>query len=190
MMENLRKEVEDSKTRYNALTEELTSARIEQKDIDLTVQQKQERLKGLQGQMMAIKTNKEYDALFSEIDKLKEDITDLESRGLELLELIENNEKEIAGMEDQMSNVTKVNTEQLSSLQEQIDSVGSKIESKEAGTASRSPIKSASVLFPPMNVFGKVRAVPQWSRLKKRACGACYKSLPPQRIQEFVRVSG
>ncbi len=184
MMENLRKEVEDSKTKYGTLKDELSSARIEQKDIDLTVQQKQERLKGLQGQMMAIKTNKEYDALISEIDKLKEDITDLDSRGLELLELIENNEKEIAGMEDQMSSVEKVNTEQLSSLQEQIDSVGSKIQSKETERKQVADKvgKRARATYERIRKGKGGAAV---VAVKKRACGACYKSLPPQRIQEI-----
>lgn len=184
MMENLRKEVEDSKTRFETLQGELSSAKVEQKDIDLTVQQKQDRLKELQGQMMAIKTNKEYDALVSEIDRLKEDITDLESRGMELLELIENHEKEMAGLNEQLQNIEKVNTDQLNSLQEQIDSVGSKISDmqKEREHLADKVGKRARSAYERIRKGKGGAAV---VAVKKRACGACYKALPPQKIQEI-----
>lgn len=184
MMENLRKEVEDSKNRFETLQGELSSAKVEQNDIDLTVKQKQERLKELQGQMMAIKTNKEYDALVSEIDKLKDDIGQLETRGLELLEIIENNEKEMSGLKEQLDSIEKVNEDQLKSLQEQIDSVGAKIDDKqkERKELADQVGKRARLVYERIRK-GKGGAVVV--AVKKRACGACYKALPPQKIQEI-----
>ena len=184
MMENLRQEVDESKSRFEVLQSELTSAKLEQNDIELTLQQKQERFKALQGQMMAIKTNKEYDALISEIDKLKADMGGLEARAVELLGLIEKNEKEINGLGEQIASVEKVNTEQLSSLQEQIDSVGSKIQIKEAERkhlADQIGKRAISVYERIRKGKGGAAVV----AVKKRACGACYKALPPQRIQEI-----
>ncbi|MEZ5360400.1 MAG: C4-type zinc ribbon domain-containing protein [Candidatus Zixiibacteriota bacterium] len=184
MMENLRKEVEDSKSRFDTLQSELSSAKVEQKDIDLTVQQKQERLKELQGHMMAIKTNKEYDALVAEIDKLKDDISQLDSRGLELLEKIESHEKEINGLQEQLESIEKVNGEQLNSLQEQIDSVGAKISNKQKEReelADQVGKRARSVYERIRKGKGGAAVV----AVKKRACGACYKALPPQKIQEI-----
>ncbi|MCK5125913.1 MAG: hypothetical protein KAR42_06630 [candidate division Zixibacteria bacterium] len=184
MMENLRNEVEDSKTKFDTLKSELSSARIEQKDIELTLQQKNDRLKELQGHMMAIKTNKEYDALVSEIDKLKSDIGDLESRGLVLLELIEGNENEIKGLEEKLGSVDKINSEQLTSLQTQIDSVGSKVSTKEK---ERTEL-AGQIGKRALSVYERIRKGKGGAAVvavKKRACGACYKALPPQRIQEI-----
>ena len=184
MMESLRREIEESERKLEEIRDVLTHARLEQKDVDVQLQQKQERLKGLQGRMMAIKTNKEYDALVSEIDQIKREISNFETRGVELIEIIEGNEKELAELDEKVSGIRGVNDRQLASLQEQIDSVGTKISEKE--------LERKDLL----NHINK-RAISVYERIrkgrggavvvavKKRACGACFKSLPPQRIQEI-----
>jgi predicted nucleic acid-binding Zn-ribbon protein len=184
MMENLKREKTDLSERVSSLKEELTAALLEQKDIEISLAGKQERFKTLQGQMMSIKTNKEYDALVSEIDKIKSDISEMENRGIELLEIIENNEKELGGLDGQLKNIEDTNNTQLKSLQQQIDSVGSKIEGRD---------KERQSLVKQINK----RAISAYERIrkgkggaavvavKKRACGSCYKALPPQKIQEI-----
>ena len=184
MMENLRKEISDTENKLTAVTDSLTAARLEQKDVEITLKEKQEKLKALQARMMAIKTNKEYDALVSEIDKIKSDIDTLENRAMELMENIETWEKKSDGVNGQASKVRKMNEEQLASLQEQIDSVGSKIKIKEeerqelVGKINRRAI----------SVYERIRRGKGGAAVvavKKRACGACFKALPPQRIQEI-----
>ncbi len=59
------------------------------KSLELEVATKQEELKKLQSQMMSIKTNKEYDALISQIDAVKEAIGGKETQALELIEKVE-----------------------------------------------------------------------------------------------------
>jgi predicted nucleic acid-binding Zn-ribbon protein len=184
MMDNLRREIDDSREKLEMTREELSKARLEQKDTELQLADRQERLRKLQERMMAIKTNKEYDALVSEIDQVKREIGELESRGMTQLEYIENHEKEIIGLNEKAEAVAGVNTEQLNSLQQQIDSVGSKIDEK---THERNKIVS-QISKQTMLVYerihkGKGGAVVV--SVKKRACGACYKALPPQRIQEI-----
>ena len=186
MMENLRRETEESIKTLEQTKEELSAARLEQRDVDLSIQSNQEKLKSLQERMMAIKTNKEYDALVSEIDQIKEKLSEQETRGLELLEIIENHEKELGGLDEKANNIKSVNDGQLASLQTQIDSVGGKISEKE---------RERQELLSHVNK----RAISTYERIrkgrggavvvavKKRACGGCFKALPPQRIQEIKR---
>lgn len=186
MMDNLRKEIEESNKNLETTKEALVDARLEQKDVDLQLQEKQERLKLLQDRMMAIKTNKEYDALVSEIDQIKEEISNLETRGLELIEIVENAEKELAGLDDKLNGIKNVNDEQLSSLQHQIDSVGGKISEKENERKDLlGHINKRAITVYERVRRGKGGAVVV--AVKKRACGACFKALPPQRIQEIKR---
>ncbi|NMC42739.1 MAG: hypothetical protein GYA46_02375, partial [candidate division Zixibacteria bacterium] len=95
MMDNLRREIDDSRERLETTREEMAKARLEQKDVELQLGERQDKLRKLQERMMAIKTNKEYDALVAEIDQVKRDIGELESRGMALLEYVENHENEI-----------------------------------------------------------------------------------------------
>lgn len=184
MMENLRREITDSERKLEEIQQALSNARVEQKDVDLQLQEKQEKLKKLQERMMAIKTNKEYDALISEIDQIKANIFDLEKRGIELLEEIEKHEKELTGLDDQVANIKKLNSEQLNSLQEQIDSVGTKIQAKEKERLNLVDQVNKRVIM----TYDRIRKGKGGAAVvavKKRACGACYKALPPQKIQEI-----
>lgn len=184
MMENLRGEIADSEQKLQVTTEALSKSLLEQKEVDLQLQENQEKLKKLQQRMMAIKTNKEYDALVSEIDQIKESISDHESRALELLELIEQYEKDNEGLGDQAAAIKKNNSTQLSSLQEQIDSIASKIQSKEKERVELVAQVDKRVI----STYDRIRKGKGGAAVvavKKRACGSCYKSLPPHRIQEI-----
>lgn len=184
MMDNLRREIDDSRQKLDITKQELERARLEQKDVELRLLERQEKLKKLQERMMAIKTNKEYDALVSEIDQVKRDIGELETREMSLMEFIENHEKEIQGLAEKADAVSGVNTDQLHSLQQQIDSVGSKIEEK---THERLTVVT-QISRQAMSIYDRIRRGKGSAvvvTVKKRACGACFKALPPQKIQEI-----
>lgn len=183
MIENLRKEIADTEQKRLATREALTRATLEVKDIELQVLEKQERLKKLQEKMMAIKTNKEYDALISEIDQLKEAISNLETRDVELMEMSENYQKEIEVLDKQAEAINTANGTQLIQLQAQIDSVGSKI----SGIQRHRGEIAGQISQRAMSVYERVRRGKGGAvvvSVKKRACGACFKSLPPQKMQE------
>jgi predicted nucleic acid-binding Zn-ribbon protein len=184
MMDNLASEIREAEQTLITTQETLTEARREQKDVELQLAQKQESLKKYQQQMLTIKTNREYDALVTEIDKVKEGIRELENRELELMELIERTEKELEGMDDKVAEIKKTNQEQLSSLQDKIDSVGGLIQSRVAERERMLQQINKRIV----TIYERVRkgkggdvVVP----VRKRACGACFKALPPQKIQEI-----
>ena len=184
MMENLQREISDSEKKLQEVTESLGTDRLEKKDAELQLQEKQDKLKKLQERMMAIKTNKEYDALVSEIDQVKGDISDLETRTLDLMAEIEKYEKELDDLKTQTASIKDINSGQLKSLQEQINSVGSKISSKEKERLDLVSQVDKRVI----STYDRIRKGKGGAAVvavKKRACGACYKSLPPQKIQEI-----
>ncbi len=184
MMDNLKKEISETEEVLTSTRSELEKARLEQKDVEISVQARQEKLKSLQERMMAIKTNKEYDALVSEIDKLKESIDSLETRELELVETIEGCEEKLKGLGDNADSIREINEAQIASLQEQIDSVGSVIEVKEK---ERKDI-AQQISKRAISVYERIRRGKGGQvvvSVKKRACGACFKALPPQKIQEI-----
>ncbi|MCX6826382.1 MAG: hypothetical protein NTV06_03800, partial [candidate division Zixibacteria bacterium] len=89
MMENLRRAMEEAETLFHNTQKELSDSKILQKSLELDLTVKQEELKKLQAQMMAIKTNREYDALIGQIDIVKGVIDEKESQLIETIEKIE-----------------------------------------------------------------------------------------------------
>ena len=186
MMDNLRQEIMESERKLRESSDALSAAKTEQRTVDLDLQTKQDKLKKLQERMMAIKTNKEYDALVSEIDQIKALIYERENRAVELIEAVEKYEKEVETLTGQSTGVRKINGEQLISLQQQIDSVGAKIHSKEKERETLVDKVGERAL----RAYDRIRKGKGGAAVvavKKRACGACYKALPPQKIQEIKR---
>ncbi len=186
MIENLKKELSAADKKYKESETDLTESKVTLKNLELEVSAKQEELKKFKSQMMSIKTNKEYDALISQIDAVKEKISTKESLILELIEKVEELEGSIGDYKNKALELKSQNENQLTILQEKMDSVGSKMEN----IASQRNGIIADVPKRTMSVYERVRKNRGGDvviSVKKRACGACYKALPPHRIQEIKR---
>jgi predicted nucleic acid-binding Zn-ribbon protein len=186
MMENLRSENKEAQELFQKTEKELSESQLSQRSLELEISVKQAELKKLQAQMMSIKTNKEYDALISQIDNVKEAISERETQVLELIEKIEKLSSSIDDYRRKATEVGEQNEKQLAILQEKMDSVGTKISIKED---ERLRI-GMQVPKRTMSVYERVRKNRGGDvvvAVKKRACGACYKALPPHRIQEIKR---
>ena len=186
MMENLQREVDDAKQKVVNTASALEEAKVTQKNLELEIQTREAELQKFQQQMMAIKTNKEYDALVAEIDNIKSAITTAYAE-LETVEttnkqldkdIVECREKEISTVEN--------NQKQLAVLQEKVDSIGDKVAAKREARHS----VSSSISKPLISTYERVRkgrggrAVVM---VKKKACNSCFKALTPHRIQEIKR---
>ncbi len=186
MMENLKREIVEIEDTFVSNEKELSKARILQNSLELEVSALQDQLKKLKSMMMAIKTNKEYDALVSQIDSVRESINEKETTLLEIIERVEILESGIDDLKKKSIETKKQNDDQLSILQEKMDSVGSKVQIKDDERQNiivRVPKRMMSVY----ERIHKNRGGSVVITVKKRACGACFKALPPHRIQELKR---
>jgi predicted nucleic acid-binding Zn-ribbon protein len=186
MMENLKREITEVEENYHKTQQELSESRVAQKNNELELKTKQEELKKLQSQMMSIKTNREYDALVGQIDAVKDAINEYEVEILDLIERVEQLEADLKSYEKMRDDVKERNSQQLANLQEKMDSVGSKIGAKieeRNNIVVRVPKRTMSVYERVRKNRGGDVVIP----VRKRACGACYKALPPHQIQEIKR---
>ena len=184
MMENLKTEMKEAKERFETAHAELEAAKLKQSQLELNIKSKETDLQKYQQQMMSIKTNKEYDALVSEIDLIKGSISTMESELLETIDLITTIEKNIGEYNEKMTQLEENNSKQLAILHEKIDSIGDKVSDK---VSERDNI-STSIPRNLLSVYDRVRQGKGGSAVvsvKKRACGACYKALTPKKIQDI-----
>lgn len=188
MMENLKKEINEAQLKYETCVKDLEEARVKQKKLELEVKTREESLQKYQQQMMSIKTNKEYDALVAEIDIVKGDISIMETELLETIDFLNTLEKNIDDYKTKFEQINENNTSQLAVLQEKIDTIGDKVADKVGerdGVTGDIPKQVLSIYNRVRKGKGGSAVVP----VKKRACGACYKSLTAKKIQEIRKAT-
>ena len=184
MMDNLKREMTEAQIKFESSTSDLEDGKIRQKNLELEISTKEADLQKYQQQMMSIKTNKEYDALVSEIDNIKGNISNFETELLETIDLISSVEKNISEYDEKYNQVKDNNAKQLEILQQKIDSIGDKVSAKDA---ERNAV-SSSIPRQLISIYDRVRRGKGGSAVvavKKRACGACYKGQTPKKIQDI-----
>lgn len=184
MMENLNREITESRAKYEETKKAIEDAKIRQHQLELDVKAKQQDLEKYQRQMMSIKTNKEYDALVAQIDKIKGDIDVAETEILNMIDQIRLHENHVGEYKKQLEQVEENNDKQLRILKEKMDSIGDKIAAK----GKERQVVLGSVPRSILSVYERVRRGKGGDvvvSVKRRACGACYKSLTPKKAQEI-----
>ncbi|KPL00550.1 MAG: hypothetical protein AMJ90_08150 [candidate division Zixibacteria bacterium SM23_73_2] len=189
MIFNLEKEIEDTNRELVETEEELKNQNLEKKSLELEVDSLNQELNKFQQQMKVIKTNKEYDALTTEIANRKLKISKNEDRILELMDSIDELEEKSTELKKKKEDVDATNTTQLETLRKEMDSVGTKIKMKE-DERKNVTVRIEKRLLATYERIKKGRGTDVVVAVKKGACGACYKSLPHQRIQEIKMGNG
>jgi uncharacterized protein len=186
MILNLEKEIEELNGAIATNNKILEESQKEQRLLEMEIESDRGELDKFQKQMRVIKTNKEYDALVSEIDSKKQSVTDKEEKILALMAASDEAREKSAELKSMLAEVQTKNIGQLETLRTQESTLQAKIEEK---TQERnSLIKDINRQI--VGVYERIRkgkggmaVVP----IRKRACSGCFKQIPPQRIQEIRR---
>lgn len=186
MMENLSREIEEAKQKAVDTSTSLEGAKLSRKNLELQIQTKEADLQKYQQQMMSIKTNKEYDALVSEIDNLKSGISVEETELLQTMESISLLDQDIVSSREKEVSIVENNQKQLMVLQEKMDSIGDKTSAKK----SDRDVIIADIPRPILSTYDRVRKGRGGRAVvivKKKACSSCFKALTPRKIQEVKK---
>jgi len=186
MIKNLRKEIEEVSGTLKESEERLTQQSLQKKKLELDIEEINSELAKLQKQMRDIKTNREYDALVTEIASRKKKVSDNEEELLKTLAEIDELQDKIKEYKEKLVEVEKNNRVQLESLTREMDSIGIKIKQKQDERKNVS-VRINKQMLATYERVKKVKGGAAVVPVKKRACSGCYKSLPPQKIQEIKK---
>ena len=184
MINNLEKEIEDTKTALQNSEDELKDETLSIKKLEGDLQTHNVELERLQKQMKFIKTNLEYDALTNEIANHKLKVLEIEEEILELMTSVDELKEKIEEYRKRLDQVTETNTAQLQHLREELNSIEDKVKIKE-GERKNITVHIDKKVLATYERDKKGKGEQVVVSLRKRACSGCYKSLPPQRIQEI-----
>ncbi len=94
-----RLELEAKKEILSIAKEKIAALQKNSKAIESEVQRENDHMAKAKTKLAAVKTNKEYTAILSEVDAVKEKVEGLEDEELEIMESLEEKQKEIPGVE-------------------------------------------------------------------------------------------
>jgi predicted nucleic acid-binding Zn-ribbon protein len=186
MINNLKKEIEEVSRILKESEERLTQQVLQRKKLELDIEEINSELAKLQKQMRDIKTNREYDALVTEIANRKTKISESEEELLKTLAEIDELQDKVKEYKERVVEVDKNNRVQLESLSKEMDSIGIKIKQKQDERRNIS-VRINKLMLATYERVKKVKGGAAVVSVKKRACSGCYKSLPPQKIQEIKK---
>ncbi|MCI0405665.1 MAG: C4-type zinc ribbon domain-containing protein [candidate division Zixibacteria bacterium] len=161
---------------------------LEIKRLELDVSKFQSELANLQKRMKDIKTNKEYDALVKEIDVRRAAVSQSEEKTLLLMSETEDLKKEIEAAKEKLETVKEHTAAELEGLHKELEAISVKVRAK----MDERKEKASRLDRQTLSIYERVRkgrgghAVVRVTS-SRPACSGCYKSLPPQRIQELKR---
>mgnify|MGYP000275532724 CR=1 FL=1 len=186
MIANINNELESLEKSLAETETTLLDAKKRQKQLELDIESDKEQLARYQKQMKVIKTNKEYDALVAEIDTKKRQISDNEDEVLKLMGIIEQATENLAAIKAKLEETRSNNAIHLQNLTAEMYTLESKIENKqkERGGLIKSIDRRALSMYERIRKGKGGMAV---VKIRKRACGGCFKQVPPQLVQEIRR---
>lgn len=162
----------------------MTEQTLLNKNLDIELATLNQELGKFQKQMREIKTNKEYDALTNEIVNRKLKISSTEEEILKVLTNIDDLKEKIKQYKQKLEEVEKNNTTQLTSLKKELSSIEDKIKIKKSERKNVT-VRIDKRLLSTYERVKKGRGNQVVVTIKKRACGGCFKAIPPQKIQEI-----
>jgi hypothetical protein len=185
MIKKLEDEIIQTKESLQNYEKELQEKTLELKRVELEISTFNSELDKLQKQMRDIKTNREYDALTSSISTHKLKISENEDGELKLLTNLDELKEKIQEYKQKVEEVAKNNTAQLTHLKKELESIDEKIEIK-MGERKNVVVRVDKRI---LSTYERVKQGKGYAVVfvKKRACGGCYKALPPQRVQEIKK---
>jgi len=98
-IESGRTELEEKKRILSVAINELDALQKKRKDLELEVQGENDHMAKAKTKLPAVKTNKEYTAILSEVEAITKKVSGLEDQELEIMEILEEKEKAVPDIE-------------------------------------------------------------------------------------------
>lgn len=181
---DLKKQVQDLEDLIAQGEEKLAQLEKEKREEELSLQEAQDELKKYQQQLYRIKTNREYDAIQAEIDTQKTKISEHEENILNIMTTSEELAETLDEQRGELERITAENKPKWKQLEQDLSSIEDRM-AVEEDHRKNVTVRMEKRLLKTYERIRKVKNGLAIVAIRKRACGGCFKTLPPQKIQEI-----
>ena len=184
-LQRIEQEVSTQAARLKAVEDKHKALQLAQKEKEGELQTREANARKLQGQLLQVKTNKEYSAMQREIDSLKADNSLLEEAILKTFDAIDQAMKErqaeqqrFAQEQERLKGERQRIEKDIAVIAEQI----AQLERTRGGLTPNVPPETLHVYDRVLKIREGIALVP----FVKDACGGCHRRLPPQVLNEVL----
>lgn len=185
-IETLKKQVQDLDDNIADGQAKLAQLEKERREQELGLETAQDRLKKYQQQLNRIKTNREYDAIQTEIDVQKTSISEYEESILNIMTTSEELTETLEECRQELETLKVQNVPKWEQLEIDLSSIEDKLAIQQDHRKNVTVRLKGRLLV----AYERIRKGKKGLAIvpiRKRACGGCFKTLPPQKIQEVRR---
>ena len=183
-IEELKNEFESKKTKLKGLEDQLKQLLLKQKEFEGDLKSKDEGILKADGQLLSLKTNKEYQAKLLEIENIKADKSLVEEKLLMGMDDIEAAKKAVEAEKIIVANFEKEFNQKKKELEDSIAIATDQVKVKESQRNQIAPGVRPDLLSRYERVLQNkegIGIVP----VKNHACGGCFMHLTEQLIHQI-----
>ena len=174
-------ELTDKKKILSIAKEEIDALQKNRKAIESEVQGENDHMAKAKTKLPAVKTNKAYTAILSEVDAIKKKVEGLEDKELEIMEVLEEKQKGLPAIEKKCKEEDAHFQEYKTKKADELDRV-----TKEMNPllAKRETVKSQidKVIFQRYEKVAKSRGGTAVVSLQENICQGCFQQILPQMV--------
>lgn len=187
-VDRLNRKLQEAKDEMEHTEEQLEACKKDRHAADLRVKELNEKKEKYQAQLYEVKNNREYDAISMEIEAVKIETGDTETIILECIEKEESLNQALAEQQALLEQVKEEFEIKNKNLQELI----SKTEKDEIALRDQREKIVRNIDRRLLHAYERIRRAKQGKAIVpvvRRACGGCFKALPPQKVLEVRKMN-
>lgn len=187
IVNDLKDKLESKQNELKTINDSLKSSKVEQRELELAIEESKAKLDKYEEQLYQVKTNKEYDAITLETESAKNQLDESESKVLELVEKLEELEEQSREIEAE-----------LEKLEGELEENERELEKKMNATAEEENLlkqerdiilsKASPEVIKNYEMVRNARGGQGIARISNGTCGGCYSYIPPQKIVEIKKM--
>ncbi len=187
IVDELQAKLDVKKGELKRRKEELKSSKVRQRELELLLDELKEKLAKYEEQLYQVKTNKEYDAITTETDSVKEAQTESENELLAITEKLTELDSAISELDSEVSKLKDELEENKTELQTTLSATA---EEENLLRQERDIVikRSSPEIIKSYELVRKARGGQGIARISGNNCGGCFSFIPPQKVVEVKKM--
>jgi len=180
----LKRELQETETRHDTVKSDLEDVQKTKRQLESDLHEFADKSKKYQEQLYRVTSNREYDAITTEIDTIKTRINEVELQVIELLEKEETLNTELKSVESELTSLRENLETKEESLVKKIQETEKDVETFSKKREQVAARVNPQVLYQYERIrkgIGNTAVV----AVQKYSCGGCFSAIPPQKVVEI-----
>jgi len=183
-IQELKDVLQTKKTGIEEAENNLKALQVKHKEKELELAGKEEEIKKLQTQLYQLKTNKEYTAMMTEIERHKADNSILEEDIIKLMDEIDSASGKVKEEKEKFEEESKRSNADIKIVEEEIKKLEDDISALKAKRGELVPLIDKNVLSEYDRILDSKDGL-ALAKVENDSCSGCYMLLPSQVINEI-----